>query len=77
MTPCQVSLFSDNIWYLFIYFRLEKAFKAYKLVNNQKTVRLNNGALLKQKQRKQGRNIAQALMLQLNVVKHSERCIHL
>jgi hypothetical protein len=63
MTSCQVSLFSDNIWYLFIYFRLEKAFKAYKLVNNQKTVRLNNGALLKQKQRKQVRNIAQALML--------------
>jgi hypothetical protein len=26
MTPCQVSLFSDNIWYLFIYFRLEKTF---------------------------------------------------
>jgi hypothetical protein len=60
MTPCQVSLFSDNIWYLFIYFRLEKAFKAYKLVNNKKsgiftwskflTVILPNGALLKQRQ---------------------------
>jgi hypothetical protein len=33
MTPYQVSLFSDNIWYLFIYFRHGKAFKAYKLVD--------------------------------------------
>jgi hypothetical protein len=36
MTPCQVSLFFDSIWYLFIYFWLEKAFKAYKLVDNKK-----------------------------------------
>jgi hypothetical protein len=36
MTPCQVSLFSDNIWYLFIYFQLKKTFKAYKLVNKRK-----------------------------------------
>jgi hypothetical protein len=32
-----LSLFSDNIWYLFIYFRLEKAFKAYKLVDSKKS----------------------------------------
>jgi hypothetical protein len=60
MTPCQVSLFSDNIWYLFIYFLLGKEFKAYKLVDNKKsgiftwskfvTVRWTNGALLKQRQ---------------------------
>jgi hypothetical protein len=41
MTPCQVSLFSDNIWYFFIYFRLEKAFKAYKLVDNKKVASLH------------------------------------
>jgi hypothetical protein len=60
MTPCQVSLFSYNTWYLFIYFWLEKVFKPYKLVNNKKSgiftwskfvnVRWTNGALLKQKQ---------------------------
>jgi hypothetical protein len=60
MTPCQVSLFSDKSWYLFIYFRLKKVFKAYKLVDNKKggiftwskfvTVRWTNGALFKQRQ---------------------------
>jgi hypothetical protein len=45
MTPCQVSLFSDNIWYLFIYFRLEKTFKAYKLVDNKKMTYLHEVSL--------------------------------
>jgi hypothetical protein len=59
MTPFQVSLFFDHIWYLFIYFGLEKAFKPYKLVNNQKggiftwskfvRVRWTSGTILKQK----------------------------
>jgi hypothetical protein len=44
MTPCQVSLFSDNIWYLFI-FLLEKAFKAYKLVDNKKVAYLHEVSL--------------------------------
>jgi hypothetical protein len=45
MNPCQVSLFSDNIWYLFIYFQLEKAFKTYKLVNNKKVASLHEVSL--------------------------------
>jgi hypothetical protein len=36
MTLCQDSLFFDHIWYLFIYFFLEKAFKPYKIANNKK-----------------------------------------
>jgi hypothetical protein len=45
MNPYQVSLFSDNIWYLFIYFQLEKAFKTYKLVNNKKVASLHEVSL--------------------------------
>jgi hypothetical protein len=45
MTPCQVSLFSDHIWRLFIYFRHEKAFKAYKLVDNKKVAYLHEVSL--------------------------------
>jgi hypothetical protein len=45
MTPCQVSLFSDHIWYLFIYFRHEKAFNAYKLVDNKKVAYLHEVSL--------------------------------
>jgi hypothetical protein len=45
MTPCQVSLFFDHIWYLFIYFRHEKAFKAYKLVDNKNVAYLHEVSL--------------------------------
>jgi hypothetical protein len=45
MTLYQVSLFFDNIWYLFVYFQLEKAFKAYKLVDNKKVASLHELSL--------------------------------